>query len=113
MFPACPRNYELVLRGPFNGVQPFLTKQFEALGPQSGADELTGLAAKKASPISIRTRLVEGAHDKISGELDGKCCALLKRGTSSMESYSKAARRSLTSHLGTRAIGKRRDPQTT
>jgi diguanylate cyclase len=43
---------------------------------------------KKVSPITIATAVVEGAHDKISGELDGML-RLLKQEQSSLESYSK------------------------
>ena len=81
-----PRNYELVYEA-LNASNPTLTKQFEALGRNPAQDELDELG-KKVFPHHYRTGVVEGAHDKISGELDGML-RLLKQEQSSMESYSK------------------------
>ncbi len=44
--------------------------------------------ARRCCPITIVAAVVEGAHDRISGELDGML-RLLKQEQSSMESYSK------------------------
>jgi diguanylate cyclase len=81
-----PRNYELVYEA-LNASNPTLTKQFEALGRNPAQDDLDALG-KKVFPHHYRTGVVEGAHDKISGELDGML-RLLKQEQSSMESYSK------------------------
>jgi len=81
-----PRNYELVYEA-LNASNPALTKRFEALGRNPTQDELDALG-KKVFPHHHRTNIVEGAHDKISSELEGML-RLLKQEQSSMESYSK------------------------
>ncbi|MDF1607364.1 GGDEF domain-containing protein [Hoeflea sp. YIM 152468] len=81
-----PRNYELVYEA-LNASNPALTRHFEAMGPNPSQDELDALG-KKVFPHHHRTGIVEGAHDKISGELEGML-RLLKQEQSSMESYSK------------------------
>ncbi|AKI00170.1 diguanylate cyclase (GGDEF) domain-containing protein [Hoeflea sp. IMCC20628] len=81
-----PRNYELVYEA-LNASNPRLTKMFEALGRTPGQGELDTLG-KEHFPHHHRTGVVEGAHDKISGELEGML-RLLKQEQSSLESYSK------------------------
>ncbi|MBV6650026.1 MAG: GGDEF domain-containing protein, partial [Hoeflea sp.] len=81
-----PRNYELVYEA-LNASNPTLTRQFEALGRNPSQEELDVLG-KKVLPHHHRAAVVEGAHDRISGELDGML-RLLKQEQSSMESYSK------------------------
>jgi diguanylate cyclase len=81
-----PRNYELVYEA-LNASNASLTKEFEALGRNPGQDELDMLG-KKHFPHHHRNGVVEGAHDKISGELEGML-RLLKQEQSSLESYSK------------------------
>ena len=81
-----PRNYELVYEA-LNASNPRLTKKFEALGRNPGQDELDELG-KEHFPHHHRAGVVEGAHDRITGELEGML-RLLKQEQSSLESYSK------------------------
>ena len=81
-----PRNYELVYEA-LNSSNPRLSKQFEALGRDPSQEDLDALG-KKVFPHHHRNGVVEGAHDKISGELEGML-RLLRQEQSSLESYSK------------------------
>lgn len=81
-----PRNYELVYEA-LNASNSNLTREFEALGRDPGQDDLDNLG-KKHFPHHHRTGVVEGAHTKISSELEGML-RLLKQEQSSLESYSK------------------------
>lgn len=81
-----PRNYELVYEA-LNASNAGLAREFEALGRDPNQIELDALG-KKHFPHHHRGGVVEGAHDKISGELEGML-RLLKQEQSSLESYSK------------------------
>lgn len=81
-----PRNYELVYEA-LNASNQRLTKTFEALGRNPAQGDLDALG-KEHFPHHHRTGVVEGAHDKIAGELEGML-RLLKQEQSSLESYSK------------------------
>jgi len=83
---ALPRNYELVYEA-LNSSNAMLAKEFDALGINPGQDELDSVG-KKYFSHHHRTSVVEGAHTKISGELEGML-RLLKQEQSSLESYSK------------------------
>lgn len=81
-----PRNYELVYEA-LNASNARLTKEFENLGRNPGQEELDALG-KKHFPHHQRRDVVQGAHDKISGELESML-RLLRQEQSSLESYSK------------------------
>ncbi|MBC7283213.1 GGDEF domain-containing protein [Hoeflea sp.] len=81
-----PRNYELVYEA-LNASNARLTRDFENLGRNPGQDDLDALG-KLHFPHHHRSGMVEGAHDRISGELEGML-RLLKQEQSSLESYSK------------------------
>ncbi|WP_420409735.1 GGDEF domain-containing protein [Hoeflea sp.] len=81
-----PRNYELVYEA-LNASNSVLTREFEALGRMPAQDELD-LLCKKHFPHHRRQDVVDGAHEKISGELEGML-RLLKQEQTSLESYSK------------------------
>lgn len=81
-----PRNYELVYEA-LNGSNAHLTREFDSLDRRPCQNDLDHLG-KKHFPHHHRTGVVEGAHDKISGELEGML-RLLKQERSSLESYSK------------------------
>jgi diguanylate cyclase len=81
-----PRNYELVYEA-LNASNSALTREFEALGRMPAQDELD-LLCKKHFPHHSRHDVVDGAHEKISGELEGML-RLLKQEQTSLESYSK------------------------
>lgn len=81
-----PRNYELVYEA-LNASNPRMTKEFEMLGRNPGQDELDELG-KRHFPHHHRTGIVQGAHERISGELEGML-RLLKQEQTSLESYSK------------------------
>ncbi|MDP2122596.1 MAG: GGDEF domain-containing protein [Hoeflea sp.] len=81
-----PRNYELVYEA-LNASNPRLTRDFEQLGRNPAQEDLDALG-KMHFPHHHRNGVVEGAHDKISGELEGML-RLLKQEQSSLESYSK------------------------
>lgn len=81
-----PRNYELVYEA-LNGSNARLTREYEMLGRNPAQDELDALG-KMYFPHHHRAGVVEGAHDRIAGELEGML-QLLKQEQSSLESYSK------------------------
>lgn len=81
-----PRNYELVYEA-LNASNPRLTRAYEALGCNPAQADLDALG-KEHFPHHHRTGVVEVAHDKIAGELEGML-RLLKQEQSSLESYSR------------------------
>ena len=81
-----PRNYELVYEA-LNASNARLTKDFDNLGRNPAQEDLDALG-KLHFPHHHRTGVVEGAHDRISGELEGML-RLLRQEQSSLESYSK------------------------
>jgi diguanylate cyclase (GGDEF) domain len=81
-----PRNYELVYEA-MNASNVALTREFEALGDSPTQEDLDEVG-KKYFAHHHRNGVVEVAHTKISGELEGML-RLLKQEQSSLESYSK------------------------
>jgi len=81
-----PRNYELVYEA-LNASNVSLSREFDALGRAPGQDQLDAIG-KKHFPHHHRTNVVEGAHTKITGELEAML-RLLRQEQSSLESYSK------------------------
>jgi hypothetical protein len=102
-----PRNYELVYEA-LNASNPVPDKEFEALSRNPSQDELDMLGQEGHFPHHHRPTVVEGAHDKISDELDGML-RLLKQEQSSLESYSKLLGEDLQPDFGKSL--KRRIPQ--
>lgn len=83
---ALPRNYELVYEV-LNASNAALTREFDAIGGRPTQEQLD-IIGKKYFAHHHRTGVVEVAHSRISGELEGML-RLLKQEQSSLESYSK------------------------
>lgn len=81
-----PRNYELVYEA-LNASHAGLTRDFEAAGPSPTQAELDEIG-RKYLPHHHKTTVVEGAHDRISDEVEAMV-RLLKQEQSSLESYTR------------------------
>ncbi|TDH36008.1 GGDEF domain-containing protein [Pseudohoeflea suaedae] len=81
-----PRNYELVYEA-LNSSNPALTRDFDALGSHPTQAALDAVGAKYFAHHHKKT-VVEGAHDKITDELETMLRTLRKE-QSSLESYTR------------------------
>ena len=79
-----PRNYELVYEA-LNSSNPALTREFDSLGPNPTQGALDEVGAKYFAHHH-KTTVVDGAHDKITDELETMLRTLRKE-QSSLESY--------------------------
>ena len=79
-----PRNYELFYEA-YIGSNPKLTRQLAALGSKASQEELDGIGSQYFGHHH-RADAIDGAHDRIAGELEG-LLRMLRQEQSSLESY--------------------------